>query len=195
MRKAGRTRRALLGASLGLAMLCALRPAEANQLLPAEGTVEVAFAPAGQPEALLVRVIGQAKSSIEVQAYSFTSRPIAAALIAAHRRGVRVRVLADERMNRRGTGNVLPDLVAAGIPVAFETRYAAAHNKVLIADADGPVCTLATGSFNFTRAASTRNAENLIVLRDNCPLVQAYLENWQRHREDASPVVADYWND
>lgn len=188
-------RRALLGALLGLAMLCALHPAAANQVLPAEGTVEVAFAPAGQPEALLVRVIGQARSSIEVQAYSFTSRPIAAALIAAHRRGVRVQVLADERMNRRGTGNVLPDLVAAGIPVALETRYAAAHNKVLIADADGPVCTLATGSFNFTRAASTRNAENLIVLRDNCPLVQAYLENWQRHREDASPVAADYWND
>ncbi|HJV25226.1 MAG TPA: phospholipase D family protein [Aromatoleum sp.] len=186
-------RHQLLGAVLAVAALCGASCATANQLLPAEGTVEVAFTPAGQPEALLVRVIGQARSSIEVQAYAFTSRPIAAALIAAHRRGVRVQVLADERMNRRGTGNVLPDLVAAGIPVAFETRYAAAHNKVLIADAAGPACTLATGSFNFTRAASTRNAENLIVLRDNCPLVQAYLENWQRHREDASPVAADYW--
>ena len=104
-----------------------------------------------------------------------------------------MRVLADERMNRRGRGNVLPDLIADGIPVAIETRHATAHNKVIIIDAAGPTCRLVTGSYNFTHAASKRNAENLIVLRDNCPLAKTYLENWLRHREDASPIGADYW--
>lgn len=161
--------------------------------MPAKGSVEVAFSPADRPEALLIDVIGAARSSLHVQAYAFTSRPIAQALVAAHRRGVRVEVLADARMNRRGTGNVLPELIEAGIPVALETRYAAAHNKVMIADAAGPGCALVTGSFNFTRSASKRNAENLLVLRDHCALAGVYLDNWRRHRADATAVTRLPW--
>ena len=171
----------------------AFGPAPASQTLPARGSVEVAFAPADRPEAVLLKVIDSARASLFVQAYAFTSRPIAHALVGAHRRGVRVEVLADARMNKRGKGNVLPALLAAGIPVALETRYAAAHNKVLIADASGPGCALVTGSFNFTASASKRNAENLIVLRDHCALAQVYLNNWRRHRADATPVTRLPW--
>lgn len=168
-------------------------PVAASQKLPARGSVEVAFAPADRPEALLLDVIDDARVSLYVQAYAFTSRPIARALVAAHRRGVRVEVLADARMNKRGKGNVLPELLDAGIPVALETRYAAAHNKVMIADAAGPGCALVTGSFNFTKSASQRNAENLIVMRDHCALAQTYLANWRRHRADATPVTRLPW--
>jgi len=159
-----------------------------SRTLTARGSVEVAFSPADDPEASLLRLIGAARETLHMQAYVFTSRPIADALVAAHRRGVRVEVLADEQMNRRGRGNALPRLLDAGVPVAFETRYAAAHNKVLIADAGGPGCAVATGSYNFTWSAKRRNAENLIVLRDNCPLAEAYLDNWRRHRADATPI-------
>lgn len=166
----------------------------AGEVLPARGSVEIEFTPGGRPEATLIALIDGARRSVRVQAYSFTSRPIAAALIAARQRGVRVEVLADARMNRRALGNVVPELLAAGIPVAFETRYAAAHNKVLIADADGPGCVLATGSYNFTQAAKTRNAENLLVVRDHCALAQRYLDNWQRHRDEATPIHSLPWN-
>ncbi|MDT3669537.1 MAG: phospholipase D family protein [Aromatoleum sp.] len=165
----------------------------ASETLNARGSVEIAFSPAGDPEAALLRVIDRAREALHVQAYVFTSRPIAKALIAAHRRGVQVEVLADADMNRRGKGNAIPQLLEAGIPVAFETRYAAAHNKVLIADAEGRGCAVATGSFNFTWSANHRNAENLLILRDNCPLAKAYLDNWQRHRADAAPVTRLPW--
>lgn len=165
----------------------------AGEILPARGSVEIEFTPGGRPEATLIALIDGARRSVRVQAYAFTSRPIAAALIAARRRGVSVEVLADARMNRRARGNVVPDLLAGGIPVAFETRYAAAHNKVLIADADGPGCALATGSYNFTQAAKTRNAENLLVVRDHCALAQRYLDNWQRHRDEATPIHSLPW--
>lgn len=167
--------------------------APAGTVLPARGSVEVAFSPGGRPETLLLRLIDGARHSLHVQAYAFTSKPIAAALIAAHRRGVRVEVLADARMNRRGKGNVLPELIAAGIPVALETRFSAAHNKVMIADAAGPGCALATGSYNFTKSAATRNAENLIVLREHCELTRVYLDNWRRHREEATIVRRLPW--
>lgn len=172
-----------------LALLLAAASAAAQQNVPARGTIEVAFSPADDPEALIIKLIRSARSSLRVHAYVFTSQPIAAALIEAQRRGVKVEVLADAKMNGRGSGKAMPRLLEAGVPLAFETEYAAAHNKVIIADAEGPGCAVLTGSYNFTWSARNRNAENVIVLRDNCPLAQLYLENWQRHRAAAVPVT------
>jgi hypothetical protein len=59
---------------LALAVLSMPAPAAAGERLPAEGSVEVAFSPADDPEALLVELIGAARSSLHVQAYIFTSR-------------------------------------------------------------------------------------------------------------------------
>jgi len=184
--------RLLAGVALAFVAMAA-QVAAASQRLPARGSVEVAFSPADRPEALLIDVIDDARKTLHVQAYAFTSKPIARALIDAHRRGVRVAVLADAKMNKRGKGNVLPELLEAGIPVSLETRYAAAHNKVMIADADGPACALVTGSFNFTKSAVKRNAENLLVLRDNCTLTEIYLDNWRRHRADATRITRLPW--
>ena len=38
-----------------------------------------------------------------------------------------------------------------------------------------------TGSFNFTKAAEERNAENLLILRAK-DLAKAYLDNWDKHK-------------
>ena len=180
---------------LGLVLLAGTSaPLAASQVLPAKGSVEVAFSPSDNPEAMLLRVIAEARESILVHAYVFTSRAIAGGLIEAHQRGVRVEVLADAEMNRRGGRNAaLPRLLEAGVPIAFETAYAAAHNKVLIVDPGGSACTVVTGSYNFTWSAQNRNAENVLVLRDNCPLVDAYLQNWERHRAVATLVTSFPW--
>jgi phosphatidylserine/phosphatidylglycerophosphate/cardiolipin synthase-like enzyme len=176
------------------AALCASLPAalsvEASQRFAGRGEIEVAFTPRDDAESLLVRVIGQARRSLHVQAYAFTNRRIADAMVKAHRRGVDVQVLADERMNRREKGNALPRLLAAGVPVALETKYNAAHNKVLIVDADGPGCAVVTGSFNFTWSAQNRNSENVLILRGHCEVARAYRDNWLQHRRDAVAVTA-----
>lgn len=169
-------------------LLGAAAPAMGGARLAATGSVEVAFSPEDDPEAVLLDIIGSARRSLRVQAYLFTSRRLADALIDALRRGVDVAVLADAAQNARGGGQALPRLLAAGVPVAFETRYAAAHNKVIIADGEGPACVVATGSYNYTWSARHRNAENLLVLRDNCALAATYLENWRRHRAEATPI-------
>jgi phosphatidylserine/phosphatidylglycerophosphate/cardiolipin synthase-like enzyme len=101
---------------------------------------------------------------------------------------VQVQVLADAEMNRREKGNALPRLLAVGVPVALETRYNAAHNKLLIADAEGPGCAVLTGSYNFSWSAQNRNAENILVIRGHCALAQAYAANWRRYRLDATPI-------
>jgi phosphatidylserine/phosphatidylglycerophosphate/cardiolipin synthase-like enzyme len=73
--------------------------------------------------------------------------------------------------------------------VRLETRYASAHNKILLIDVEGNHPVVITGSYNFTFSAQARNAENLLILRDNPALARTYLTNWRRHRDDAKPFA------
>jgi len=156
--------------------------------LPATGTVEVLFTPWDDAEGAIVRALGEAKKTIHVQAYLLTSRSIARALQDAQARGVAVEILADREMVNKGESSLIPRLAAEGIPVWLETRYAVAHNKVLLIDAATAHGFVITGSYNFTWSAQARNAENLLILRDNPALVRRYLDNWQRHRDEAEKM-------
>lgn len=155
--------------------------------IPATGTVEAAFTPWDDAEGLILRTLREAKHSVLVQAYVLTSRNVAHALQEAKGRGVDVRVLADQDQHERSDNSLLPQLAGAGIPVRLETRYAAAHNKVMVLDADGEHPTVITGSYNYSWSAQARNAENLLVLKDNRPLVAEYKANWLRHWQEAEP--------
>jgi phosphatidylserine/phosphatidylglycerophosphate/cardiolipin synthase-like enzyme len=148
----------------------------------------VLFTPWDDAEGAIVRVLGEAKKSIHVQAYLLTSRSIAKALLDAKTRGVAVEVLADREMVSKGDKSLIPALAAEGIPVWLETRYAIAHNKVLLIDAASGHGVVITGSYNFTWSAQARNAENLLILRDNPALMRRYLDNWRRHRGDAEKM-------
>lgn len=170
-----------------LAWLALCTPIAAAVELPAQGRVEVLFTPWDDAEGAILREIGQARQSIRVQAFLITSRNIARALIAAHERGVAVRVLADREMVAKGENTRVPDLHSSGIDVRLETRYASAHNKILLIDVEGNHPVVITGSYNFTFSAQARNAENLLILRDHPPLARAYLANWRRHRDEALP--------
>lgn len=162
-------------------------PAAARGPLPAQGTIEILFTPWDDAEGALLRVIQQAQRSIHVQAYTFSSRNVGWALGEAKRRGVQVEMLADREQVARNEHSLVNTLHDSGIAVWFETRYANAHNKVMIIDGEGPDPVVVTGSYNFTFAAQARNAENLLILRGNPPLARAYLDNWRRHRRDAVP--------
>ena len=48
--------------------------------------------------------------------------------------------------------------------------------------------TVLTGSFNFTKAAEDRNAENLIVIHD-AALAEKYQKNWEVHRAHSEPYL------
>lgn len=145
-------------------------------------TLQPCFTPGQDCEGMIVQVIDAARASVHVQAYSFTDRPIAAALETAHRRGVRVVVLLD-KTQRWARYSVAAELAAAGIPVLFDDRPAIAHNKVVIVDG----ATVETGSFNFTSSAERRNAENALVIRDAPELAAAYERNFAARMEVSDP--------
>jgi hypothetical protein len=139
--------------------------------------IEIFFSPRGGCTEAVVQEIQDARTSISVQAYSFTSAPIAEALVEAHRRGIEVRVILDksQRTEKYSSADFLQH---AGVPVWIDTKHAIAHNKTMIIDG----ATVITGSFNFTKAAEESNAENLLVIRDKL-LAEHYANNWRKHAE------------
>lgn len=155
--------------------------------LAARGSVQVAFVPWDDAEAMIMDAIGGARRQILVQAYSFTSRNLAAALIAATRRGVEVLILADREQTFSGDSTRIPELAAAGIAVSLEVRYQSAHNKIMVLDADSPEAAVITGSYNWTYAAQNRNSENVVIFRRHPELARLYQANWRRHEEEALP--------
>lgn len=170
------TRSGWLPAAFVLLSLCACYRQQTNQ--PA---VEAYFSPHGGCTAAVIRELNSAKDAVLVQAYSFTSAPIAQALVAAHRRGVDVRVILDksQRTQRYSSATFLAH---AGVQVLIDVAHAIAHNKTMVIDRK----VVLTGSFNFTRAAEEKNAENLLIIRDG-GLAKKYAENWQRHAKHSMP--------
>lgn len=150
----------------------------------------MAFTPWDDAEGMIVSAIRRARLQILVQAFSFTSRTLAHALIAAKRRGVDVQVMADREQSFSGEASRIPDLFQAGIPVTLEVRYQSAHNKVMVIDAGAADAAVITGSYNWTYAAQSRNAENVLILRHNPDIANAYAANWRRHFAEALPYAA-----
>ncbi len=164
------------GVSLVLALaVLAAALAPASRALPDEPAWHVYFSPNHGATRAVVDALDGAKSTVLVQAYSFTSAPIAKALVEAHDRGVDVQVILD----RKETGSKYSSadfLAHAGITTLIDGRHAIAHNKVMVIDGAAVI----TGSFNFTTAAERQNAENLLVIHDGA-LAARYAENWRAH--------------
>ncbi len=137
--------------------------------------VRVYFSPNGGATEAVVNALEATTNSVLVQAYSFTSAPIAQALVQAHRRGVRVEVILD-RSQRTEKYSEADFLQHNGIHTLIDAQHAIAHNKIIILD-DYVVL---TGSFNFTKAAEEHNAENLLVISDPA-LARQYAQNWHAH--------------
>jgi phosphatidylserine/phosphatidylglycerophosphate/cardiolipin synthase-like enzyme len=142
---------------------------------------QVCFSPNGGCTETIVNQIEAAKSEILVQAYSFTSVPIAKALLNAHKRGIKVEAILD-KSQRKERYTSATFLVNSGIPTFIDDRHAIAHNKIMIIDKE----TVITGSFNFTKAAEEKNAENLLIIR-NKDLAKIYMDNWYKHKEHSVP--------
>ena len=150
-------------------------PITSGQEKPTTCTWEVYFSPHGGCTEAITRELNKAKSTVLVQAYTFTSSPIAKALLNAHKRGVKVEVILDKSQRTQKYSSAT-FLYNQGIPVKIDAQHVIAHNKVMIIDGE----TVITGSFNFTKAAEENNAENLLVIHDK-KLAEQYIENWKEH--------------
>lgn len=146
------------------------------------------FSPDGSAERLVLRAIDGAQRSIRVAAYVFTASAVTKALVAAHKRGVEVRVLLDWRANfedeRRYARHAIGALVLAGVPVRTIDVYPIFHDKYMVIDDR----TVQTGSYNYTVAAARHNAENALVVWNDPALAQAYDHDWEANWRLGKPA-------
>jgi len=157
---------------------------EGQSLVLRNAPVSVFFSPNGGAEEAIVEAIQSARKAIEVQAYSFTSGPIAKALTDAAERGVQVQVVVDHsQLTERYS--VIDFLQRRGVLVLVDSAHPIAHSKTICIDSE----VLITGSYNFTKSASEKNLENLLVIRDRT-LVAPYKANWALHARHSEEPAA-----
>lgn len=155
----------------------------------ASAGVSVGFSPEGSAEALVLSVIDRAQTDIRLAGYSFTSPEVATALIRAKMRGVDVRIVLDEKANQNSKSQAAINLLTAQrIPVRMNGRYAALHDKFIVADGR----TVETGSFNYTRAGARHNSENALVIEAMPELAARYLQHWQSRWDDGKAYRLTY---
>lgn len=110
-------------------------PAPLPSATTTPSAVTACFTPGGNCTGAIVKALSEAKRTILVQAYSFTSAPIAKALLDAHKRGVQVQVILDksQRTEKYSSADFLAN---QGVPTMIDTNHAIAHNKVILIDSE-----------------------------------------------------------
>ena len=160
-----------------LAVCCLGQQASAAEPPRPSLPIEIFFSPKGGCTDAIIKELKDAKSSVLVQAYWFTSPSIAKALVEVHKRGVKVAVILD-RSRTEIENEQAAFIVQNDVPTFIDDKHTTAHSKVIIIDGNVVI----TGSFNFTDQAENENVENLLVIRDK-GIADKFTANWKAHAE------------
>lgn len=136
---------------------------------PIYAEIKIFFSPNGGATEETIEQIDKAENYIDIAMYSFTSEPIAEAIIRAKERGVKIRILMDKQQ-AGGKYSKYQYFVDNGIDVIRDIHAGIMHNKVAVIDGN----ILFTGSFNWTKSAEVRNEENLLQFIDEPEIIEIY---------------------
>lgn len=122
---------------------------------------EVHFSPGPACLEAIKRNLADARRSVDICVFTITDDSISERIVAAHRRGVSVRVITDNEKSL-DEGSDARGLERVGVAVRVDRSEAHMHHKYAIFDEE----VLLTGSYNWTRSAALYNRENLVVTRE-----------------------------
>jgi phosphatidylserine/phosphatidylglycerophosphate/cardiolipin synthase-like enzyme len=126
-----------------------------------EDVAEAYFSPQDNCAGRIARLLETAQRQADICVFTITDDRITNAVLAAHRRGVAVRIISD-REKADDLGSDIARLRAAGVPVRVDRSEYHMHHKFAIFDGRR----LLNGSYNWTRSASANNCENFMVTSD-----------------------------
>ena len=131
--------------------------------------------PSPSMEKAVVAFIESASKTLDVCVYDLDLPEFAQALLAAHGRGVKVRVIiADENAAKAyAVADQLKEMEALGLLTLAHNRSGLMHNKFMVADG----LRVWTGSYNLTRTCSRFNDNHAIVL-ESPELAENYEQEW-----------------
>lgn len=126
-----------------------------------DGGGEAYFSPGDECRERIERALGAARSRADICVFTITDDRLSRRIEAAHRRGVRVRIITDDDKSE-DRGSDIERLERSGVPVRVDRTNNHMHHKFALFDRQ----TLLTGSYNWTRSASRYNQENVVVLSE-----------------------------
>lgn len=135
---------------------------------------EVAFSPGAQCRTKIALLLREARDTADICVFTITDDHLAAAILEAHRRGVRVRIVTDGQKSLDHGSDIIR-LGHAGIPVRTDRSDHHMHHKFAVFDGR----TVATGSYNWTRSAAELNREN-VVISDDRRIVDRFIESFEQ---------------
>lgn len=139
-------------------------------------TVNGCFTPDGGCTDAIVAEISKAQDEILVQAYSFTAKALADAIVAAQEAGVSIQIILDRSYSyTQNSASYFSTM--KGIPTYLDAQHGVARSNVIIIDKK----TVLTGGVSFTNEADDRYAENLVIIR-SAGVAKEYLQNWEKHK-------------
>lgn len=140
----------------------------------ASATIETYFSPQDRAVGRIVERIDGAVEQVRFLAFSYTSEPIAEAMISRLESGIAVSGVMESR-NAGGTGAKFETLRDNGVEVLEDGNCYTMHHKVIIIDDR----TVITGSYNFSRSAEEYNDENFLII-DDPAIARQYIEEFER---------------
>ena len=146
---------------------------------------KVYFSPSLQCEKRLLKLIDNAKESIDIAVYSINNTNLVEALKRAHKRGVKIRILTD-RTQAANKSSKVKDLHNEKLRVRVHSKFRIEHNKFAVFDGKKA----STGSYNWTNPATHKNSENCVFFTDSPEVVKKYQRRfnylWQVNTRKAS---------
>lgn len=139
--------------------------------------VSFVFSPDAQDD--VIAFINSAERSIDIEMYVFTSDDIIKALSDAEKRGVRVRVIMEPRIQDSRKQKVFDELSALGIETRWASmEYKLTHSKFVIVDGKKAL----VGSINFSKSALTLNREADVIVEgeDVKEIVAVFETDWEK---------------
>lgn len=141
---------------------------------PADEVAEAYFSPGDECWMTIVRLLEQSKSCVDVCVFTITDDRISQAIIAAHRRGVAIRVVTDNE-KAADPGSDVGWFERERVPVRVDRTAYHMHHKFAVFDR----ARLLSGSYNWTRGAARDNDENFIAT--SAPrLVESFCRAFER---------------
>lgn len=105
----------------------------------------------------IIEAINGARESVDVCIYELSYEPLYRAIINAHKRGIRVRMVGDiNNVNYSG----YRELMRNNVPMVLGNNEKIMHNKIVIIDNELVI----TGSANFTETGFFKNNENVVFI-------------------------------
>ncbi|MFA4983630.1 MAG: phospholipase D-like domain-containing protein [Candidatus Micrarchaeia archaeon] len=165
---------------LSLFALVALLGAYALNPPPCAGcNAKVSFVFSPDAEGEVVSFLRSAEKSIDIEMYVFTSEDIIRELADAKRRGVRVRVILEPRIEDSRKERVFALLSESGVEARWASfSYKLTHSKFVIVDGRRAL----VGSINFSQSALNLNREAAVAVEGEkvAELSAVFEEDWEK---------------